>query len=196
MYAQDYDETFPGAWVGYPQTIWAHTVLPYIKNVQIFTCPSRPNQWWSGGLNNRPGTFRYGMADTRLGYGINAAVDDQGRRGGVGRIGNDGTRGYSFGAIVAPAECYLAADSRLYYPRAYGDSVSYSIADYNYAEAPAFRHNQNANMVFVDGHAKVVKRKTVMEDCDARRFWFVDNSPETAWCPPFGMPGTDDSPYY
>lgn len=94
----------------------------------------------------------------------------------------------------APSECYLAADSRSYYPAAYGDAISYSIADYNYAEAPAFRHNQNANMIFVDGHAKAVKRHIVMEDCPARRFWFVDNTPDTAWCPPFNMPGTDDSP--
>src|SRR2546423_11341691 len=59
MYSQDYDERFPiplydmpqndptygkqdqpwGVWIAY-HIGWNHTVLPYIKNVQIFQCPS------------------------------------------------------------------------------------------------------------------------------------------------------------
>jgi len=35
MYAQDYDEQLP------PSGIWQDGVLPYIKNTQVFVCPSR-----------------------------------------------------------------------------------------------------------------------------------------------------------
>ncbi len=43
MYVQDYDESFPlfGGEVNFPGTIsWATAVSPYVKNKQIFRCPS------------------------------------------------------------------------------------------------------------------------------------------------------------
>jgi prepilin-type processing-associated H-X9-DG protein len=36
MYIQDFDQMLPG-------TDWAQTTQPYLKNVQILTCPSRPD---------------------------------------------------------------------------------------------------------------------------------------------------------
>jgi prepilin-type N-terminal cleavage/methylation domain-containing protein/prepilin-type processing-associated H-X9-DG protein len=65
MYAQDYDETFPGIRFGnnpgegWPWSVWpgsvdwtgvfTHGVQPYIKNRQIFQCPSgTDNDRWSG----------------------------------------------------------------------------------------------------------------------------------------------------
>ncbi|MCS7192590.1 MAG: DUF1559 domain-containing protein [Armatimonadetes bacterium] len=50
MYAQDYDENLPyghlgGNWCGEPPNrpviSWRHTLPPYIKNSQLFVCPSR-----------------------------------------------------------------------------------------------------------------------------------------------------------
>ncbi len=61
MYAQDYDETYPGMWQWSPCAIWAHSpylyppgwtmttaeqacqTCPYVKNAQVFNCPSRNN---------------------------------------------------------------------------------------------------------------------------------------------------------
>src|SRR6266568_5412057 len=53
MYSQDYDETHPGVWFGPPSlqswsqpsnaTLfykWMDAVYPYVKNEQIFNCPS------------------------------------------------------------------------------------------------------------------------------------------------------------
>ncbi len=46
MYSQDYDEELPPAWIGYPSVPfpgyarWMDVVQPYVKNTQIFSCPS------------------------------------------------------------------------------------------------------------------------------------------------------------
>src|SRR5271156_4161409 len=45
MYCQDYDEQLPPAWLGFPQvgfpgiSRWMDVVQPYVKNIQIFSCP-------------------------------------------------------------------------------------------------------------------------------------------------------------
>jgi prepilin-type N-terminal cleavage/methylation domain-containing protein len=46
MYAQDNDEifagsySFPNTWNECPRFIWADLIQPYVKNVQLFSCPS------------------------------------------------------------------------------------------------------------------------------------------------------------
>lgn len=47
MYTQDYDENMPlyltyGSFVSPPDTIWPMLVQPYLKNLQIYNCPSDP----------------------------------------------------------------------------------------------------------------------------------------------------------
>jgi prepilin-type N-terminal cleavage/methylation domain-containing protein/prepilin-type processing-associated H-X9-DG protein len=50
MYAQDYDETnvgsyaYPNAWGACPMFIWADLIYPYIKNNQLYACPSIPER--------------------------------------------------------------------------------------------------------------------------------------------------------
>jgi prepilin-type N-terminal cleavage/methylation domain-containing protein/prepilin-type processing-associated H-X9-DG protein len=66
MYAQDYDESYPGMWQWSPGAIYAHApylyppgmtpeeaktkcqTCPYVKNAEVFGCPSRKNLY--GGL--------------------------------------------------------------------------------------------------------------------------------------------------
>ena len=43
MYAQDYDETFPWCVVGGGSYPWVAVISPYVKNDQIFACPSDSN---------------------------------------------------------------------------------------------------------------------------------------------------------
>ncbi|HZP80404.1 MAG TPA: DUF1559 domain-containing protein [Chthonomonadaceae bacterium] len=193
MYAQDYDETFPGVWIGWPNSGWAHVTLPYVKSTALWTCPSKPSHKWSGGMNDRPGTPGYQTeTDRRMGYGCNAATDDLGH-GGVCRA-DAAANGAALGAIVAPAECYLLGDSRSYVPSVYGDAYSDTIADWSYNVAPGFRHNQSANMVYVDGHSHVVRKNFLMDDCTKRRYWYIDNQDHTNYCPPLdGINGPDDS---
>src|ERR1700740_1009557 len=59
MYTQDYDEILPEAWGGFPQTMWAHNIQPYVKSLSIWSGPSRPERRWGGGMNTLKGTPGY-----------------------------------------------------------------------------------------------------------------------------------------
>ncbi|MCS6949864.1 MAG: DUF1559 domain-containing protein [Armatimonadota bacterium] len=68
MYAQDYDEVFvgsyayPNGWARCPFFTWADLIHPYVKNLQLFACPSsgRVYQADSGRLNCAPVAALYG----------------------------------------------------------------------------------------------------------------------------------------
>ena len=82
MYVQDYDEVFPGyvqdtfIGMGNDTPIWAGMLQPYIKNQQIFVCPSASNSkfggiwgergWPSVGLNNHFGGWIQGTEPMRV----------------------------------------------------------------------------------------------------------------------------------
>jgi prepilin-type processing-associated H-X9-DG protein len=68
MYTDDYDEKFPiqdytVASVSYPgggtgtHVRWFHAVFPYVKNIQIFSCPSATDRW----NGNDSDEIRYGI---------------------------------------------------------------------------------------------------------------------------------------
>ena len=56
MYAQDYDERLPRVWTptfgakNGPRD-WKDDIQPYVKNVDVFRCPSRSKQWPGYGYN-------------------------------------------------------------------------------------------------------------------------------------------------
>jgi len=60
MYTQDYDERFPGIWSGewnlnagnQRQLNWAVEIFPYIKNKQVYVCPSDSSNHGSSYLGN------------------------------------------------------------------------------------------------------------------------------------------------
>jgi len=171
MYATDYDQMYPGTWVGYPVTIWAHVLQPYIKNAQVMTCPSKSAQSWSGGLNNRAGTYGYGYADRRMGYGYNTSWSAVGgAHCGVGR-GVDAYTGCSETVVTFPAEHIIAADSRQYVPGTYGDSICDTVQIQNASAYPEFRHNDGCVVAFCDGHAKWYKQTYLAGN--GRYLWFM-----------------------
>jgi len=56
MYAQDYDETFPRVWTAnFGPTggarDWKDDIQPYVKNRDVFKCPSKTMQWPGYGYN-------------------------------------------------------------------------------------------------------------------------------------------------
>jgi prepilin-type N-terminal cleavage/methylation domain-containing protein/prepilin-type processing-associated H-X9-DG protein len=50
MYMQDYDGAYPLAWYGKPQYGFDCVLQPYVKNLQVFDCPSNVTtpRWWDG----------------------------------------------------------------------------------------------------------------------------------------------------
>ena len=168
MYCQDYDEFYPQTWVGFPRTVWAHVIQPYMKNTQLMVCPSKPQQSWSGGISTRPG-YGNGLADRRMGYGQNTSYSGAG-------AGHDGIgRGYNtLSDVKAPADCVVYADSKPYNPSSYGDFICDTVQVQNASARPAFRHNDGANFIFADGHAKWWKDSYAIA-YTSRHHWFVCN---------------------
>ena len=65
QYAQDYDERLPGAWASGTAGLWSARIFPYVKNDQIFECPSSTRASGWGGWD-WPGTPK-----TMYGYNCN-----------------------------------------------------------------------------------------------------------------------------
>lgn len=164
MYAQDYDERLPGSYQkdgqadDWPLHKWGASVVPYVKNSQIFVCPSDDapgNDNGSGSV----GPISYAanrelLPPTR--YDFNAAI----------------------GGITHPAETIMlfdawAANRYCAYDNAtagngvgcnarpsglrYGDNVNIS------------RHNDGFNACLADGHAKWYKGGDA--DRNYARYW-------------------------
>ncbi|NPV46451.1 MAG: DUF1559 domain-containing protein [Armatimonadetes bacterium] len=152
MYAQDFDEKFPrhcpccpapSGTVAY-HACWAGQIFPYIKNTQLFACPSMPRDAL---MNNYYVSPNGPYQAVPRSYGWNFALDYQ-----------------KLGAIKYPAECIAVADSRNndkadredccasgYIAPAPRESCCRTEAPWGRV---SFRHNDGTNCVFADGHAK------------------------------------------
>ena len=144
MYAQDYDETMvPDAVAVYhfispdgtpidiaPQAamLWMYLTYPYVKNVQIYKCPSYSDAWSATSY------------DGNCGYGKNSYL---------GTI--------SMARIDQPAGTILLCDSNYYLSDwDVRDDPDGSTGSDN-ADPPRDKHNEGCNFGFCDGHAKWMK---------------------------------------
>jgi prepilin-type processing-associated H-X9-DG protein len=152
MYAQDYDETLPSQEPCH-RTIdnldWAYgpgwiqdKVQPYVKNDQIFTCPS-------------DSTLAYGYPSGGFGGYIFAGRPF----GGCHGMDDPGGHNRELAAFQAPATSAMMTDGPgsgmwRYWP------VLWS-PDWNpgwCCQLPVCRHNEGANCGYLDGHAKWQKK--------------------------------------
>ena len=148
QYVQDYDERLPASYQPSPAgvvipetggnyTYWYWLLQPYIKNRQVLICPSWPVY-----------TLGYGWNYTYLTYNW----------GAVAAPGAYGYGGCPISMIAKPAETILLADSGAHQTSSGGwsNGMTYVIT---WAAEPAnyyvyLRHNDIANVGFVDGHVK------------------------------------------
>ncbi len=168
MYTNDYDDNVFGHIQGTrsdfyppqrPYLNWAQQVYPYVKNEQLFVCPSRSSDVWSydpTGMTN----------DNNFGYGMNYEVTYYYRRLNISNF-------------TRPAQTIWFADCRFYvcYPAYY---------TYTYPDEPTYglngtaridtRHNDGVNVGFFDGHAKWMSRSTIEGDRgyghDGSQYWW------------------------
>ncbi|MEI6499450.1 MAG: prepilin-type N-terminal cleavage/methylation domain-containing protein [Armatimonadota bacterium] len=139
-YAQDYDEMLPPAIAG-PITGPLYTIFdlcsPYTKNTQIQWCPSDP----VGGVNYSS----FGIA--RYSYGWN---------------------GLTFGlrivpVIVEPVHALSEANSPAEL-NTFWDGMT-AVVGNNPRPLPQYRHNDGANVGFLDGHAKWYQQSAPPPGC-------------------------------
>ena len=148
MYCQDYDDRSPrGSGYSTPDVIianageWFITLEPYVKNSQIFSCPSQPyKDFYSAGLYS-----------TALGYGVS-----------YGR--NLDFSAVALSDIQSPAAYVMYHDGRNNYSRLPCPGASCTWLQPTVQEVYAWawnRHNDGANYAFADGHAKWVNFRAV-----------------------------------
>ncbi|MEN6303815.1 MAG: DUF1559 domain-containing protein [Armatimonadia bacterium] len=132
-YAQDYDEMFPrtAITVGAGNYGWETLIHPYIKNDQLFTCPSKSAVTWNSANPLNFSTCGYGY------MGPNPAANSLSAR--------------AMGTVNSPSTCAMLADS---------PADNYYVIDgtmdrtTDNGGSPEPRHNDGANFCYVDGHSK------------------------------------------
>ena len=155
MYAQDYDEHYnhyrhelPGntAFYWQPTTTYEGMIGPYVKNKQIFTCPSASSLAYSYGWN-----YNYLGWPSRGGTDANAAA--------------------TMAEVTHPAETIMVAETAenqvaCYAPRNESFRTTYTLR-YNAYN----RHNEGSNYVFADGHAKWLMGSETTTVASNTRYW-------------------------
>ncbi len=141
QYAQDYDEVFPaGIYPGeclfghyhsatdgiHPAHHWHVYIYPYIKNIQVFRCPSQPWSTCSAASTNGTITNAYGY-------------------------NYDGTYNVALARFTQAAETMLCMDMQSAFVIASTNLRSNCLAGFGNGLT---RHNDGANVAFCDGHAK------------------------------------------
>lgn len=129
QYVQDYDERFPGRDVG--GLHWRTLILPYIKNVQVFKCPSNPST----------------TADAQ-GIVANYAINNAGNQfpSGGSRLISD---------FQDPARVILFCELRNQGWNDYGSNWWTSVPG-SWVNGYA-GHNSTWNLAFIDGHVKALR---------------------------------------
>ena len=136
---------------------WHQVIEPYIKNAQLFTCPSEPDRVLDG---YRPGGYGYN------GYGTTAS-------NGLGwRDKYTSQHAPKIGQVAQPSVMIMIGEPHPYY----FDLRGYGGAGEQYG--PAIRHNEGLNIGHVDGHVKWYRADTVAAGPDRAAGWTDMTDPQ------------------
>lgn len=188
MYVQDYDETYsPNLYIQGNVTYTFYDLHgPYIKNTQVFVCPSDPTAMFWNQFLQTCGYPWTGANNLKFSYNGNYCLFNNG-------YGNRPV--WSMAAIPFPAETAAFSDgtlmcsfqSPLYDP---GSRTDYSPT----ARQP--RHQGGINVAYADGHAKYQKARQQATSRDAdgwvaaggrydgrSEMWGIPRDPSGIGCP-------------
>lgn len=155
MYAQDYDELMPRAWVNVGPHIpagmtlstnyvsWAEAVYSYVKNTQVFQCPSK--QYLQSQMVNKEFAMAYdGIGCPGCAMDINnptalAAFDSPANTIML-------TDGFTMDTWWTPANQAALLNGEV-------GTIPWNTSYWSAVR----RHNDGTNCAFADGHSKIVK---------------------------------------
>ena len=154
MYTQDYDEQFPLAAYttsGFAFLIWHDLTDPYVKNKQIWHCPSSPVSKTDQG--GKPTTH----------FGFNARYLTTIQLDLAASYLNH--RAASLASVQSPTETVMLADAKASKAASWcGDDGKFllppSDTDTDCWGRPNPLHNEGGNILWVDGHVKWQKPST------------------------------------
>ncbi len=176
MYTQDYDENLPLTTFPLPSNSWTDQVQPYIKNRQVYRCPSDDSTNWTQALAS-PGFGQDGLR--RSSYFLSAYM------AGSQPYGN-------LAAIKSPASVIYVGESNKNVTRdhfhpfnwngnqeappnpsysGFMHSVTFDDAKNETTELALRRHSDGGNFVFLDGHSRWQKWTQVWWQKPAEGIW-------------------------
>lgn len=177
QYVQDYDEILPDRNIS-GSISWRVCLTPYVKSVQVFSCPSNPNV----NVISYDGIYSscYLCNYTALGeYGQNFGLQYAGGNG-RGVFGDTGAPGLNLASLQAPAQTIAVTEGT---DQGWPDMNimnHYNAMDY-YAGHIGF-----GNYLFADGHVKAMHPLSTINECDPANctpkqtnLWTNNNAPFT-----------------
>ncbi len=142
MYASDYDERLPISHEWVTSTTWRYRVFPYVKNQQIFVCPS------TVGLDSWAATApAIGDAGLAAGYALPYVHSYGWTPGATNPVSN----GVKMSDVAAPAEWLMVLEGNGSMVEGSPDTTEHG---YLRTDAAGKRHNEGSNYGFGDGHVK------------------------------------------
>ncbi len=168
MYSQDFDETMPAIYVrAYADSVpspgggsdtstylpWVLGVSPYVKNVQLFNCPSISAAWDGNDVTDYAGAEGTAHKCNAISYGY-----------------NDRCSGVAQAKFNFVSETFVIADK--------ADTAIYWIGNNtdDRGDIALDRHNEGANIGFADGHGKWLKGSNIPAQATtpsaAYKFWY------------------------
>lgn len=173
-YVQDYDESYPYDSFGFGSGItgngnsfadprlWVGKVQPYIKNQNVFQCPSSS----ASNPSNQPKT-------NLIGYWANGAI-----------FASNGNQPVSLAALSAPSSIPMAyddlggqnRDQEVFRPfwsnsTTFTDTGSFDSPGTNGQQYRTGAHNDTMNCLWADGHVKSIKNRDLKAEILTSRVW-------------------------
>jgi prepilin-type N-terminal cleavage/methylation domain-containing protein/prepilin-type processing-associated H-X9-DG protein len=150
-YAQDYDEYLPYYYRYNPPSInlrwWADVIQPYVKNYQLFACPSGSWTYTYMRMAGDPDPLVCSYSMPNIGINVNG-------------VGIPTLWTATIAALQDPTGTLLLVESRQseIYTGGTPNYLLSEIMDHGSREMVARRHNDGFNAAFADGHAKWLGR--------------------------------------
>lgn len=154
MYTQDWDEHYPYfCWSAdnlHHGELWPYAIQPYLKNWDIFVCPSDGDKfnswWWDGRDSGRPPTP---YPPKGLSYGMSEILQG----GGLGSV--------SLAQVPEPAITFSVSDA-----------IAASVNDWHWMPGRVIAahdnkhdaHGKGINILFADGHVRWLSNRQFVAD--------------------------------